>query len=271
MDNIKFSLLMSLYDKELPENLHECLYSIYRQTLKPTEIICVFDGPIKKTLSDIICQWQKKLNIIVVKLESNVGLGSALNIGLKHCNYDVVARMDTDDICEERRFEIQIPYFEKNKSICLMGCHIAEFSGNVENISGKRLVPLAYAEIKKFAKKKSPFNHMTVVYRRDIIKSVGGYKDHYFMEDYNLWLRVISSGYYVENLDEILVFARAGENMLARRRGGKYIRSEFQLALLKYKLNIQSLPMSLLWFFLRSTVRILPVNILSKIYKLNRD
>lgn len=270
MDNVKFSLLMSLYDKELPENLHECLCSIYRQKLKPTEIICVFDGAIKKTLSDVICQWQKELNIVVVKLERNVGLGSALNIGLKHCKYDIVARMDTDDICEDNRFEIQISYFEKDKSICLLGCQIAEFSGNISNISGKRLVPLTYADIKDFAKYKNPFNHMTVVYRRHIIESVGGYKDHHFMEDYNLWLRVISSGYYFENLNETLVFARAGENMLARRRGGKYIRSEFQLALLKYKLNIQSLPMSILWFLLRSTVRVLPINILSKIYKLNR-
>lgn len=262
---------MSLYDKELPGNLHECLYSIYRQTLKPTEIICVFDGPIKKTLLDVISQWQKELNIIVVKLDENVGLGSALNIGLKQCNYDIVARMDTDDICEQRRFEIQIPYFVKNKSICLLGGQIAEFSGNISDVSGKRLVPLTYEDIKTFAKKKNPFNHMTVVYRRHIIESVGGYKEHYFMEDYNLWLRVISSGYYFENLNEILVFARGGDNMVARRRGGKYIRSEFQLAILKYKLNIQSFPMSFLWFVLRSIARILPVNFLSKIYKLNRD
>lgn len=271
MENIEFSLLISLYDKEIPENLHECFYSIHRQTLKPTEIICVFDGPINKVLSDVVYQWQKELNIVIVRLEKNVGLGSALNLGLKQCSYDVVARMDTDDICEESRFEIQISYFQKNKSICLLGCQIAEFSETLSNITGKRSVPLTCAEIKSLAKRKNPFNHMTVVYRRHIIEAVGGYRDHYFMEDYNLWLRVISSGYYFENLNETLVFARVGNNMLARRRGIKYIKSEFQLALLKYKLNIQSFPMSFLWFFLRSAARVLPVNFLSKIYKLNRD
>lgn len=261
---------MSLYDKELPESLHECFNSLYLQSLKPTEIICVFDGPVNESLSNVVTEWQKRINIITIKLENNVGLGEALNIGLKECSYDIVARMDTDDICVLRRFELQIPLFEQNKSLCLLGGQIAEFSGNITNIIGKRIVPTTFYDIKKTAKKKNPFNHMTVVFRREIIESVGGYKDHLFMEDYNLWLRVISKDHYVENLGDILVYARAGENMLARRKGTKYIASELKLAALKYNLKYQSLLVSYFWGITRSLVRVLPINILSKIYKINR-
>ncbi|AKJ42871.1 glycosyltransferase [Pragia fontium] len=268
---MNFSVLMSLYYKEIPEYLNECLASIDRQSLKPTECIIVFDGPVGDKLEDVVEFWKKKLNIKVCRLEKNVGLGNALNEGLKFCNYELIARMDTDDICHSLRFERQIGYMVNHPDIIVLGSSIAEFNKEIFDSDVYRVVPFKYKAILKYYKMKSPFNHMTVVFRRSIILSNGGYMHHHLMEDYNLWLRIISKGYKVENIPEVLVYARIGNNMISRRRGWKYVISEYYLAKLKISLNIQSYAASYSTFFIRALPRLLPVFLLSYVYRLNRS
>ena len=116
---MNFSVLMSLYDKEKPYNLELCLQSIKNQTLKPNEVVVVIDGPLGDVLLGIVDSFQADLNIKKVKLKYNVGLGSALNIGLRECSNSIIARADTDDICLPNRFELQIPFLIKNNlSLC---------------------------------------------------------------------------------------------------------------------------------------------------------
>lgn len=267
---LKFSVLMSLYNKEGPAYLRASLESLDNQTLLPTEVVIVFDGPINSELESVIDEFKPCLNVIIFKLPENVGLGNALNCGLKHCKYDLVARMDTDDICLPNRFEQQILEFENEPNLVLLGSSILEFSGSVNNIIGERVVPITSEDIGEFSKRKNPFNHMTVVFRKNVITNVGGYIHHPLMEDYNLWLRVISAGYLTRNIAQPLVLARVGRGMLKRRSGAKYIKSEYQLALLKHKLKLQNIISATMIFLMRSLPRMLPLAVLSAIYKLNR-
>jgi glycosyltransferase involved in cell wall biosynthesis len=138
-------------------------------------------------------QWSIMVSVVTYNclLKNNVGLGQALNEGMKHCTYDYVMRMDTDDICQPTRFELQSVFMELNPDIDISGSCIREFIGDKNNIVSERKVPLTDKEIKKFARHKNPFNHMTVIFKKSSVQSVGGYQHHYLMEDYNLWLRLL--------------------------------------------------------------------------------
>src|SRR5690606_41098414 len=95
----KFSLLMSSYIEESPIFLDECFKSIWEnQTIRPNEIILVCDGPITEKLGNVVHVWQKKIGSVlkIIRLPNNIGLGKALNEGLKHCTHEWVFRMDTD-------------------------------------------------------------------------------------------------------------------------------------------------------------------------------
>lgn len=263
-----FSVLMSLYDKEDPVFLNLCLESIKNQTLLPDEIVLVYDGKIKIELDKVVDYYTKFLPITKIKLDSNQGLGKALQIGLQHCKYNIVARMDTDDICHPQRFEIQIPKISMDEELVLLGSAITEF--DADNNERLKKLPLSQSNIAEYAKLKNPFNHMTVVFRKEIIIKLGGYVHHLYMEDYNLWLRVLSKKYKVENIPDTLVRARVGKSMVIKRRGVKYIKSEIQLMQLKYKLGINNFIGNFFCFIIRAVPRILPSAVLSYIYNVDR-
>ena len=269
--SFSFSVLMSLYIKENPVSLEQCLSSIWdEQNTKPNEIILVQDGPITEELSRVVSQWSNKLNSIIkiIILKKNLGLGKALNEGLKHCTNEWVFRMDTDDICKPDRFSKQIEYIIRNPDIVLFSGQILEFNENPSDSSVVKEVPTDHDDIVRYAQKRSPFNHMTVAYKKSVIESLGGYKHHLFMEDYNLWLRVISAKYRVGNHPDILLYARVGNGMHARRKGLQYIKSEKQLLKLKKDLKFQNPLYANIFFIIRSAFRLLPSSFLGKIYNI---
>ncbi|MCI3880031.1 glycosyltransferase [Acinetobacter higginsii] len=264
-----FSVLSSIYHKEHPLHLNACMESIWdKQTLKPTEIILVEDGPLTPELDKVIAQWQEKLgNILRVKrLEKNVGTGKAKNIGLKECTSDVVCIVDTDDICVPERFEKQVEFLKHNPDISIVGGQILEFVEDIHMPTGMRKVPLSYEDLKNYAKKQSPFNNMTITYRKSHILEVGGYQHHLWMEDYNLFLRIIAKGYKIQNLADVLVYARIDNGMHGRRKGFEYIKSEKQLLDLKKQLKLQNPVYANMLFLVRSAFRLLPADVLGKIY-----
>ncbi len=270
---MKFSVLTSIYCKENPAYFDECMQSIWvNQTIKPTEMILVKDGKLTTALDQAIEEWSHKLSgaLKIISLEKNVGLGNALNEGLKYCLYDWVFRMDTDDICVQDRFEKQLKFITDNPEVVLLGGQMREFISNARHEDGViRIVPDNYQDIINFAHTRSPFNHITVAYKRNIILQEGGYQHHLLMEDYNLWLRIIVKKYRVENLRDILAYART-DGMYGRRRGMIYIKSEWQLYNLKVKLHFQSRVKAFTLFIVRSMARILPSSLLEKFYKLLR-
>lgn len=264
-----FSVLMSLYIKEKPSFLHQCFESIWQnQTTKPNEIVLVLDGAITEELEELVSLWQNKIGSIlrVVRLPENLGLGKALNEGLKYCTHEWVFRMDTDDICKSDRFEKQIAFIQKNPEVSVVGGQILEFDKEPNDLNVIKSVPLQHSEIKEFSNSRCPFNHMTVAYKKSVIQKVGGYQHHLFMEDYNLWLRVIGNGYQVANIPDVVLYARVGNGMHARRKGIEYIKSEKKLLDLKKQLKLQSPVHANILFLIRSAFRLLPSGILGKVY-----
>ncbi len=267
MENFEhYTVLMSLYYKERPEYLDECLASLSKQTIKPDQIVIVYDGIIDENLDAIVQKWLSILKICVVPLDKNIGLGKALNEGLKHCKYDLVARMDTDDICLPQRFEQQLSHFAADPTLSLHSGYIKEYDSQMKHQTGLRKVPLTEEEILHFCKKKNPFNHMAVMFRKSVIEKLGGYQHHLFMEDYNLWIRLLSAGYKGKNSSSVLVHARAGSAMLERRKGLAYIKSEWQLAKLKMDVGLTSSIEAIPIFLIRSLPRLFPTFVLKLVY-----
>lgn len=175
--------------------------------------------------------------------------------------------MDTDDVCVPERFEKQIKYFEENANTIILGGAIEEYNESLDMKIGRRFSCVSNDEIVDYSVKRNPFNHMTVMFNKNFILNVGGYHHHLYMEDYNLWLRCIARGAICHNLSDTLVLVRAGDKMIERRRGWSYVKSEFQLASLKFKCISGKRTQTLIISTLRIFSRILPVKILSTIYK----
>ena len=237
--NIKFSVLMSVYSKEKAEYLKMAIDSIVNQTLKPNEFIIVEDGNLTEELNECLDNYVLKYNYIkLIKLDQNVGLGRALNEGLKHCKYDYVARMDSDDISMLDRFEKQIKYLEENPLCDVVGGNIIEFdSCNNEDIS-RRIVPVDDKAIYNYLKKRNPMNHVTVIFKKSSVLECGSYRDCPYFEDYYLWARMINNNKKLHNIAEDLVRVRAGLVMSNRRGNFSYIKHiiNFENKLLKLKL-----------------------------------
>lgn len=263
---MQFSVLMSLYSRENPEYLYQCLHSLVEQTYVADQIVLVYDGDVGEVLEAVVAKFTEQLPLHIVRLPENVGLGRALNAGLAQCAYDWIFRMDTDDVCVPERFAKQCEFVQKNPEIELFGGRIAEYDVDLKQQTGLRYVPISNADIRQFAKKRNPFNHMTVAYRKSAVEAVGAYQHHLYMEDYNLWLRMMTNGVQTANLPEILVKVRTGKNMLVRRRGMDYICSEWQLCKLKRYLHLQKMLSAYYLFVVRSVTRILPVSWLYYIY-----
>lgn len=228
---MNYSVLMSVYNREKSENLRESMESIYRQTVPTNDFVLVCDGPLESDLNDVIeemkTKFQEKLNII--RLPKNVGLGNALNEGIKHCKNELIARMDSDDIAYMNRCERQLEIFKTHTDVSICSGIVEEFSDSINIIEAKRIVPETAYEIRAFAKKRNPFNHPCVMYKKSDVEDVGSYKDFYLLEDYYLWIRMLLKGYKGYNIQEPLLYMRAGAEMYKRRAGFKYVRSQEKL------------------------------------------
>lgn len=220
----KYSVLMSLYVKEKPEYLRLAVDSMLNQTVKPDEIVLVEDGPLTDELYALLDEYGDKLTR--VRNEKNLGLGLALNVGLRACRNELVARMDTDDISKPERCEEQLRYFEQHLETDIVGGDIAEFIGDETNIVCRRVVPQSNEEIREYMKKRCAFNHMSVMYKKTAVEAAGGYQDWFWNEDYYLWIRMWLNGAVFGNTGTVLVNVRTGEEMYQRRGGKKYFKSE---------------------------------------------
>ncbi|WP_110114928.1 glycosyltransferase [Bacillus sp. CGMCC 1.16541] len=225
MENVKYSVLMSVYYKENPVFLRESVQSILNQTIKPFEIIIVKDGELTKELDNVILEFEENSLIKIISLKENKGLGEALNVGLNYCSSELVARMDTDDISMKDRCEKQLRLFDQNKSLSIISSAVAEFEEDVNSIHSIKKIPITHEEIIRFSKKRNPFNHPAVMYKKSAVLRAGGYKHFSLYEDYYLWVRMIMDGAVCANIDEPLVYMRANENMYKRRGGFNYFKN----------------------------------------------
>ena len=220
MDKIQFSVLMSVYKKETPIFLKQALESVYYQTVRPSEIILIEDGPLTNELYEIVEEFNKICPVLrVVKLRENYGLGEALRVGVEKCKYEYIFRADTDDICVQDRFEKQLKFMLENKDVDVLGTNIAEFKDSIQENMRLKKMPINN-EINKYIIKRNPLNHMTVCMRKEAVLKAGNYQSLQYLEDYYLWIRMFLLKMKIQNINETLVYARIG-NGFEKRRGNK--------------------------------------------------
>ncbi|MGG0280592.1 glycosyltransferase [Bacillus pacificus] len=223
----KYSVLMSLYIKERPEYLKQSINSMLNQTVKPDEIVIVKDGPLTEEIESVLREYEANnlglFNIVIS--EKNIGLGLALNLGLRNCKNEFVARMDTDDISLPERCEKQLELFEEDANLAIVGTMVDEFFSDPNEVVSTRIVPTKHNEIYQFAKRRSPFNHPTVMYKKSKVLACGGYSNLRRNQDVDLFGRMLFAGLKAANIGQSLLLFRSNNDLSKRRRSWENTKS----------------------------------------------
>ncbi|MGF1793910.1 glycosyltransferase [Photobacterium profundum] len=228
-----FSVLISIYKKENPAYFDEAMHSIWDyQARKPDQIVLVMDGELTAELNVVITTWKSKLDdiLIVVALPQNIGLGGALNEGLKYCHHELVARMDTDDICLPDRFAKQVALFDEDSSLDIVGCFALEIDKH-GNKGALRSMPVTHNEIVN-SLWASPIIHPSVMFKRNKIKKIGAYNATLRRrQDYELWFRCADQGHRFYNIPAPLLLYRFTKNTHTKQP----IKLAFEQAMVGFK------------------------------------
>ena len=279
------SVLMSVYKKEKPEYLKAALESIINQTLQPDEIVVIKDGPLttelEQVLADVAHQLQKQeadsvsqshgqnMSRIVLhtfQFEENVQLGRALRKGVELCEHELIARMDTDDIACPHRLEKQYEYMMAHEEVAALGGYMEEFCDD-NSFSNIKTMPCSFEEIREYARFRNPLNHMTVMLRKEAVIMVGNYRHYPFLEDYDLWSRILAMGYRIENLPEVLVRARVGNELYGRRGGFAYCKRYLKLRSAQHKWGLTNFVEWMIACAITIAVTIIPSGARKQVYQ----
>lgn len=265
----QYSVLMSLYKKEKPEYLKLAIDSMLEQTVKPEEIVIVEDGPLTEELYHVVNHYREKYPKIftIVVNEENIGLGLALNNGLRVCRNELVARMDTDDISKPERCAKQLQRFQEKPELAIVGAYIDEFQNKPANIVSSRKVPCTSDEIYEFAKRRSAFNHPVVMYRKSKVLEQNGYADLRRNQDVDLFGRMLFAGCKAENIDEALLWFRSNDDLAKRRKS--WINSKSYIDTIKkfWKMGYSSFGDYLVIVVAQTGMFLCPVKLQHWIYK----
>lgn len=218
-----YSVLMPLWYREKLEYLEVALKSMLQQTIKPNEIVLIKDHPISDDMQRLLQGISEKTNIEINVYENydlnGRGLSSVLAYGVLKCKNSLVARMDSDDISYKDRCEAELHEFANNHNLSLLGGWADEFIIDPTKIETVHIVPSDIIGIKRRMKYTNPFNHPTVMFRREVVINCGNYNANVRKnEDYELWYRIISKGYICKNLSRSLLLFRRGNSFICRRK-----------------------------------------------------
>ena len=201
---------------------------MWNQTVPTNDFVLVCDGPLGQELEDVISEMehQHPTELHIVRLKENSGLGNALNVGLQYCKNELVARMDSDDISRPERCEKQLELFRLKPEVSICSGIVEEFSTSIDRIDSCRVPPREHEEIVKYAKKRNPFNHPCVMFKKSEVENAGSYIELYLLEDYYLWIRMIQNNCIGYNLQQPLLWMRASPELYCRRGGLRYLKSQ---------------------------------------------
>jgi glycosyltransferase involved in cell wall biosynthesis len=265
---VKLSVLMSVYDKETPAHLRECLDSLAIQTLPADEVVIVEDGPLGEQLRTTIADYKRILPVVVLALPTHLGLGAALRVGVEACTGEYVARMDSDDVCVKERFQRQVEFLDRNPMVDVVGSTIEEFQNDCAQPQSIRRLPVEGLALLRFAKFRTPMNHVTVVFRKASVIAAGNYENLPHHQDYRLWAKMLMLGYRLHNMSDILVHVRCGNGMQRRRGGFMYLKMDIQIQLFLHKLGLVSASGCLRNIVARGSIRLAPRAVRSLCYRL---
>lgn len=262
------SVLMSVYQSEVPQYLDRALQSIWTdQTLKPNEVILIQDGRVGNELLGVISKWYNIIGerLIIHRNQQNLGLTKSLNIGLTYATGEYIARMDSDDISHPQRFEKQAAFFNEHPELSIIGGALQEF--NAENYClNVRYYPDNNAGVLKYIYKASPLAHPTVMIRSSLFAAGLRYNEKYrTSQDIALWFDALCAGFQIGNIDDVIIYFRRDNDMF-KRRSRKKAFNEFNI----YINGIYHLYGLLTWKYIypiaRFCFRLLPIFIVKWIY-----
>ncbi|SDK72237.1 glycosyltransferase [Natronorubrum texcoconense] len=254
-----FSVLMPVYHGDDPSQLAVAVRSVIDQSVRPDEIVIVEDGPLTRALDAVLDAFQREYGELIsrYRLRENVGIGNALRAGVQRCEHELVARMDADDISVPNRFERQLAVFDRRPDVDAVGGYIAEFDDDPADLYARRIVPTNHASIAARARFRNPMNHITVMARRGAILEAGNYRDFLGMEDYDLWVRMLSNGSTFANVPAVLAKARIDRHY-TQRGGIAVARAEARLQWTFYRAGFVDAPILLYNLLTRVPLRLLP-------------
>ncbi|MEO7421026.1 MAG: glycosyltransferase [Ornithinibacter sp.] len=260
------TVLMTMYHGTSVDELERAVASIAAQTRQPDEFLIVVDGPVDNLVDGaIIRATAENRRIRVERLAHNMGNGRASARGVLVASGDFIARQDSDDVSLPNRLERELAAMEA-RHLDLVGTAMLEFEEDPVNIVGIRRAPTTHTAIVRRLRVNNPFNHPTVMFRRDVALNAGGYVDVPFHEDYDLWARMISAGANTANLPDALVLFSAGGGMLARRGGWKMLQHEVHMQRRLREAGVIGWVLTVRNLALRGTFRILPPKLLTTAY-----
>ncbi len=240
----KFSVAMSVYKNDNPQHFRIALDSVCTQSLLPDEIYFVVDGPISEELDAVLNEYQEKYDFITVnRFEKNVGRGKVLKSTIENCKYDLIAIMDSDDICAPGRFKKQLDAYLEEPCDILGGCTVG-FVGDLyttDKVSSANR-KIKHEDIIKMLPQKCPMSQVTVLLNRDAVLKAGNYMHCHYHEDYYLWARMAQAGCKFRNIPDYLVYVRLGEDQARRHGGWKYFKAEYDIRKYMLKNKIATFP-----------------------------
>lgn len=253
------AVLMSVYRGTEAGELAVCLQSLAVQTRPADEVVVVLDGPVSDAVMGVLEQFPARQ----VPLAENVGLGRALNAGLETIDMEFVARLDSDDAAHPERFARQLDFLATHPDVAAVGTAVREFEQQINDAGPVRALP---ENPRNYAKMNSPLNHPSVMFRTEAVRRVGSYQHVPFMEDYDLWARLLADGWELANLPDPLTYLRVNDAQLRRRASGETRRAErtMQRNLVAY--GLVSRPRALFNFAARNAYRTLPIGVTKRVY-----
>ena len=221
-----YSVLMSVYKGEKPEFLRECIESMLGQTFITNDFVLVCDGPLTKELDNVIDEFEEKYDFFrPLRLPENMGVGSCANAGLEVCRNEYIVKMDSDDIAVPERCEFSLYIMAKHPGIDMLGAYISEFDSDTGEEIAVRKTPSGNVAIRKYARRRNPFNNPTLVYKKSWVEKIGGYSTVRRCEDYDFVVRMLAAGAVGRNIPKVLVRYRVNGGNYDRRRNWANTRS----------------------------------------------
>ncbi|MDR1472213.1 MAG: glycosyltransferase [Synergistaceae bacterium] len=221
-----YSVLIPVYKGDLPGPLKFAVESMMKQTIKPDEIVIAVDGPIGSELEAVIAEFERQNGEVfsVYRYDVNEGLGKLLNKTVPLCRNEYIARMDADDYSRPERMERQFAVLRECQEIDVVGCNVDEFSGSIDNVIARVILPETPDEVYAFAKKRCPIRHPALLFRKSDVLKIGNYNVQDRVQDYDLIVRMLQNGLKVYNIQQPLVLIRISEDFYRRRGGLRYLK-----------------------------------------------
>lgn len=274
--------------------------SLLAQTHPAAEVVIVSDGPVSAAVEEVVSTFSDAYPrltpahsaVTLVQLPQNQGAAYAFQAGVEQAHHDVIARLDSDDAAAPERFAVQFSTLVASPQITALGTALMEVHNSAittlpaprwEEVTrasmdawhnlpqSLRTLPRTHDQLRRYVAINSPLNHPSVMVRKAPVLEVGGYVPAGqtpvpFMEDYDLWARLLAAGRVLHNLEEPLTFFRTSDAMFERRTGQHMLAAEWQLQRNLARYGLVSHPRAALNVGWRSAYRALPKSMLRKVY-----